>query len=156
MHVLTLCCVCVGCVQVFDGVKDKLAARQAELAAQAEGRVVKCHSAAELTAALTAAAAAHQLTVIDFTAVWCGPCKHVAPIFGQLSVDHPSVQFVKVDVDECEDIRDEYEVEAMPTFVFIRDGSELKEYRIQGANVKALTRAITLLSATDDSQTAAA
>ena len=73
----------------------------------------------------------------------------MAPIFGQLSVDHPSVQFVKVDVDECEDIRDEYSVEAMPTFVFLRDGSELEEYRIQGANVKALTRAITLLSATD-------
>ena len=135
-------------------VKDKLAARQAELAVQAEGRVVKCHSAAELSAALAAAEAAQQLTVIDFTAVWCGPCKHVAPVFGQLSVDVPSVQFVKVDVDECEDVRDEYGVEAMPTFVFLRNGSELKEYRIQGANVKALSRAITLLSATEQPQRA--
>lgn len=126
--------------------KDKLAARQAELAELAEGRVVKCHSAAELSAILTAAAAGHQLTVIDFTAVWCGPCKQVAPHFGQLSMQHTSVTFVKVDVDECADVMDEYGVEAMPTFVFIRDGSELKEYRIQGANVKALTRAIALLS----------
>jgi len=140
---------------VFDGVKEKLTARQAELAAQAEGRVVKCHSAAELSALLTAASAAHTLTVIDFTAVWCGPCKHVAPIFGQLSVQHADVQFVKVDVDECEDVSGEYGVEAMPTFVFVRDGSELKEYRIQGANVKALTRAIELLSATDTAQTGA-
>ena len=131
--------------------KDKLAARHAELAAQAKGRVVQCHSAAELSAALTAATTAHQLTVVDFTASWCGPCKHVAPIFGQLSLQHPNIQFVKVDVDECDDVSAAYEVEAMPTFVFLRDGGELRTYRTQGANVKGLTRAIELLSAADAS-----
>jgi thioredoxin 1 len=52
-----------------------------------------------------------------------------------------------VDVDECADIAASYGVEAMPTFVFIRDGQEIQSARVQGANVKALSRGIDLHSA---------
>ena len=39
------------------------------------------------------------LTVTDYTATWCGPCRFIAPVYEQLARDHPSVQFLKVDID---------------------------------------------------------
>jgi len=43
----------------------------------------------------------------------CGPCKHIAPIFEELSEKYKNVSFVKVDVDECPDIAQEHDVKAM-------------------------------------------
>lgn len=60
--------------------------------------------------------------VVDFFATWCGPCKMIAPFFEQLSKDHPSLQFVKVDVDELEEISAEAGVSAMPSFFVYKDG----------------------------------
>ncbi|KAK0098047.1 hypothetical protein PV326_011582 [Microctonus aethiopoides] len=62
------------------------------------------------------------LVVIDFFATWCGPCKIIAPQFEELSKKHSSVIFLKVDVDENDEISATYEVSSMPTFVFIKKG----------------------------------
>ena len=68
-------------------------------------------------------------------------------MFGQLSEQYAArVVFVKVDVDECEDVSGEYGVQAMPTFVFVKDGAEVDGSRVQGANVKALTGKLALLT----------
>lgn len=39
---------------------------------------------------------------MDFTATWCGPCRHMAPIFAELSKKHVDLIFVKVDVDQLQ------------------------------------------------------
>ena len=127
---------------LVDGLSARLDAKVAEVEAAAEGRVVKVHSAAELQGQLTAAAAEGRLAVIDFTAVWCGPCKAVAPVYGTLSAEWEGVRFLKADVDELEDVAAEWRVESMPTFVFVREGKELPKTRIQGANVAALKRGV--------------
>uniref|UniRef100_A0A7N5K1T6 Thioredoxin domain-containing protein n=1 Tax=Ailuropoda melanoleuca TaxID=9646 RepID=A0A7N5K1T6_AILME len=60
------------------------------------------HSLDEFNKAL--ADAGCKLVVIDFTATWCGPCKMIAPFFEQLSLDHPDAVFLKVDVDDAQDV----------------------------------------------------
>jgi len=67
-------------------------------------------------------AAGHELVVIDFYATWCGPCKRISPFFDTLSNEHPNVVFLRVDVDQAGDAAQEYGVEAMPTFKFIKNG----------------------------------
>merc|ERR1712083_1285165 len=59
--------------------------------------------------------------VVDFHATWCGPCKMIAPHLEEMDKTMDDVVFLKVDVDECEDIAEEYKVTAMPTFVFLKN-----------------------------------
>ncbi|KYN44617.1 Thioredoxin-2, partial [Trachymyrmex septentrionalis] len=66
--------------------------------------------------------AGNNLVVIDFFAVWCGPCKMIGPLIEELSKEMLDVVFLKIDVDECEDIAAKYEITSMPTFVFIKEG----------------------------------
>ncbi len=81
--------------------------------------------------------------VIDFFATWCGPCKKIAPAFEQLATVYPSIVFLKVDVDESAELVDKYEVQAMPTFVFLKDGVVVK--RIEGADLRAMEEGFALL-----------
>lgn len=73
-----------------------------------------------------------RLVVVDFFAVWCGPCNQIAPFVKQLSTKYPGAVFLKVDVEKCEEVARTYRVTAMPTFVFIKNAQELE--RIRGAD----------------------
>lgn len=64
----------------------------------------------------------HGLVLVDFFATWCGPCKMIAPYLDQLSQEYTGVKFIKVDVDQFNDLADEYDVTGMPTFIFIKNG----------------------------------
>lgn len=76
------------------------------------------------------------LVLIDFFATWCGPCKHIAPKFEELSKVYTNVTFLKVDVDESAELAEFFHIRAMPTFVFLRDGAIVK--KIEGADLKAI------------------
>ena len=78
----------------------------------------------------------HGNAIVDFSADWCGPCKRIAPKFQELSELWKNVRFYKVDIDEVSEAVEEYEVQAMPTFVLFRDGSEIS--RFAGANAQKL------------------
>lgn len=84
--------------------------------------------------------ASPRLTITDFYAVWCGPCKAISPVVQKLSEENTDVQFLKVDVDNAEDIAMEYGVSAMPTFILFKDDEAIG--KIVGANVGALKQAI--------------
>ena len=62
----------------------------------------------------------------------------VAPRFEQLSKQYPNVQFLKVNVDQHQDISGKYGVRAMPTFLFFKNGSKLDE--VVGADINKVER----------------
>jgi thioredoxin 1 len=63
------------------------------------------------------------LMMVDFWAPWCGPCRSVAPIVEELSVEYAGkVQFVKLNTDDNQDIAVRYQVMGIPTLMFFKDG----------------------------------
>lgn len=66
-----------------------------------------------------------KLVVIDFFATWCGPCKMIAPQIEEMDKTMDDVVFLKVDVDEAEDVAQEYNITAMPTFIFIKSSKKV-------------------------------
>jgi thioredoxin len=89
----------------------------------------------------------NRITVVDFYADWCGPCKAIAPIYEQLSaqLSRPgTLAFTKVNVDSQKQIAQTYNITAMPTFMIFKSGRESK--RIKGADIKALDAAVKQLA----------
>ena len=56
---------------------------------------------------------------MEFYAEWCGPCKRIKPQIEQLSRNHQDVVFLAVDVEQHSGLAEKYNVQAMPTFIFI-------------------------------------
>lgn len=63
----------------------------------------------------------------DFYADWCGPCKTQDPILEELEEDFPDVSFEKVNVDEEQDVANEYQVRSLPTLVIENDDNGIVE-----------------------------
>lgn len=63
-----------------------------------------------------------KLVVVDCYASWCGPCKKMAPVIDELSEEFAEyVVFIKGDVEKIEELYEEFNVKAMPTFIFIKN-----------------------------------
>ncbi len=74
----------------------------------------------------------YPLVVIDCWAVWCAPCRAIAPIVDQLAKDYSGkMVFGKLNVDENPETRDRFGIMAIPTLLVMKDGKEVD--RIVGA-----------------------
>ena len=62
--------------------------------------------------------------LVDFNADWCGPCKMLAPVIDELAEEHPEIKVVSVNIDDEEDLADEYDVFSIPCLVVFKDGEE--------------------------------
>lgn len=63
------------------------------------------------------------LSVVDFTATWCGPCKALAPVVEELASEYAGkVSFFKLDVDKNQPIAQKYMVRSIPTLIFFKNG----------------------------------
>ncbi|MFO1130033.1 MAG: thioredoxin [Rickettsiales bacterium] len=61
--------------------------------------------------------------VIDFWAPWCGPCRMLGPVFEKIARENNTeVAFVKVNVDENQNTAQKYNVQTIPTILFIENG----------------------------------
>lgn len=67
-----------------------------------------------------------EVTVLDFWAPWCGPCRMLTPIIDEMANDNQSSEKVnigKVNVDENVDTAVKYGIRGIPTILFIKDGN---------------------------------
>ncbi|GMG07281.1 thioredoxin [Aspergillus oryzae] len=85
--------------------------------------------------------------VVDFFATWCGPCRMITPAIERLSNENQGVKFYKVDVDGLNTIAADLGIAAMPTFVFFKDGQQIKELTIRGANPGGVQNSVKALLA---------
>jgi thioredoxin 1 len=84
-----------------------------------------------------------QLIVIDFKASWCGPCKMIHPYIVELQEQYPHVRFFEVDVDDTnhEETVAVFNITAMPTFIYMKNGAVLST--VCGANREEISNNLT-------------
>ena len=64
-----------------------------------------------------------KLTVVDFFATWCGPCRKLGPILEEVETElGDKVDFKKIDTDDNIDAAKEYQVSGLPTLLVFKDG----------------------------------
>jgi thioredoxin 1 len=68
------------------------------------------------------------VTLLDFYADWCGPCKTQDPILDELAEQYPDIEFEKIDVDEEQDVANEYQVRSLPTLIVEDDDGIVKRF----------------------------
>ena len=69
---------------------------------------------------------AEKPVLVDFWAVWCGPCQMMAPILHELEEEVPDVQIGKVNVDEQMELARQFRVVSIPTLIVFKNGQEVK------------------------------
>jgi thioredoxin 1 len=62
------------------------------------------------------------ITLVDFWAEWCGPCKMFGPIFEKVSESHPEIRFTKVDTEANQELSGMAGISSIPTLMIFRDG----------------------------------
>lgn len=71
--------------------------------------------------------------VVDFSAVWCGSCRQIAPFVDQIAEEMASnLKIVQVDVDEAEQLAVKYDIQALPTLLVFKNGNPVAS-RVGGA-----------------------
>jgi len=68
------------------------------------------------------------VTIVDFFATWCGPCKMLAPVLEGLASDmEGKAKFIKVDIDQSLDLANEFQIASVPTMVIFKDGQKVDQ-----------------------------
>ena len=83
-----------------------------------------------------------KLVVVDFWAEWCGPCKMIAPLLDEIAKEMPGkVKIVKVNVDQEQQLAQQYGIYNIPTLLFFK-GGQVKEQVVGTAAKKVLVEKI--------------
>ncbi|KAL6908025.1 hypothetical protein ACP4OV_002195 [Aristida adscensionis] len=108
----------------------------------AEESVIEIHSLDEWSIQVEEGNSTNKLVVIEFTATWCPASRIIAPFFADLAKKFANVIFLKVDIDEMDDIAEQFDVTGAPIFLFMK-GGDVRE-RVRGAKKEELVRKLEL------------
>ncbi len=67
------------------------------------------------------------LVLVDFWASWCGPCRMIAPVLEELDQEIENFHVFKVNVDDNPQLADRFQIEAIPTLLFFKNGELVKK-----------------------------
>ncbi len=68
------------------------------------------------------------LVMVDFWAVWCGPCRMIAPTVEELSKEYSGkVKVAKLNTDDNPDVASRYKIMGIPTIIFFKDGQKVDQ-----------------------------
>ena len=67
------------------------------------------------------------ITIVDFWAAWCGPCRMIAPILEEIDREVEDVTVMKVNVDNEPALADRFAINAIPTLIFFKNGELIKQ-----------------------------
>lgn len=74
--------------------------------------------------------------IVDFHAVWCGPCKTQSPILKQLAEElGERVKIIKIDIDQNQAIASKYQIQSVPTLMIFKNGTII--HKQAGVHTKA-------------------
>lgn len=80
------------------------------------------------------------LTLVDFWASWCGPCRMIAPVVEELAAETEGVTFAKVNVDDHGEVAIGLGIQAIPTLILFKDGQAVD--RAVGVQTKQALKAM--------------
>lgn len=70
---------------------------------------------------------AKETVLVDFFAVWCGPCQMMEPVLENFAKTNPEVKVVKVNVDEAQELAMQYNVMSIPTLYVFKQGKPVNQ-----------------------------
>lgn len=79
------------------------------------------------------------MTVLKFSAPWCGPCKQIAPIAATAASTNPDRVYMEIDVDEYPDIADAWGIQGVPTIITLDDEYQMVDRKV-GLQAASLLR----------------
>ena len=99
----------------------------------------------ELTGADFDTTVAEGVSLVDFWAPWCGPCRMIAPVIEELAEEFDGkAKICKVNTDEEQDIAVKYGIRSIPTILFFKDG-EIVEQMVGAASKEAFAEKLNAL-----------
>jgi len=67
----------------------------------------------------------HKLVVVDFFAEWCMPCLMIAPVIEELAEKMKDIKFLKINIDDNQELSEKYEIRSIPCLVIFKKGKEI-------------------------------